>query len=160
MNYIELTNNIKENYTVDWLTPSQAQLYEKLTKKFKVHKIINIYGSIGVGKTFLGWNLADYFDGNYAQKIESLESNNINILDNCSNNRNFVRSLLPIMVQKSIKKIFVITDNQVRDDYVSFELKLSNEDKKVFKHNLWEKFDLNFTKDKNDMHSLIKFNII
>ena len=159
MTYLELINIIKKNYDKSWLTPSQFNIYGKLTTKFNAHKIINIFGTSGVGKTFLGWVLSEYFQGCYAQKTEELESNKVNILDNYSFKKQKIRALLPLLKIQSVPKILVITDKKVQDDITSLELVFDFEDKAKFKNNLWKHCQFVFNKEKNDMHSLIKFNL-
>ena len=161
MDYITLNNRIKELFTEEWLTTSQKNIYTTILNKFKTHKIINIFGEPGTGKTFLGWNIAKTMAASYTSNIEETGLQNIVVLDNWSHKKQEVRNLIPTMHLKGINKLILITEKEVKDDIIRLELLLTEDDKKIFKNNLWKNFDLKFDKEKksDNLHSLIKQNL-
>ena len=163
INYQELTNRIKDTFSDDWLTPSQTKIYRKLINGYKTHKIINIYGKPGVGKTFLGWNLNEKFhpDSTYTKDIEASSAKSIVILDDYRYTKNEIRKLFPIMQFNNISKIFLITSSKAQDDIVSLELKFTENDRKAFKHNIFVNLCIKFEAEKPNwnMHNLIKNNL-
>lgn len=161
MNYQDLTNRIKNKFSEDWLTPSQNKIFRKIIDGYKTHKIINIYGKPGVGKTFLGWNLNRSLDSTYTKDINTDDLKKIVILDGYSHTKNEIRKLLPIMQFKNISKIILITSSKAQDDIVALELKFIEDDKKKFKSNIFKQLGLRFENEKADynMHNLIKNNL-
>jgi len=161
MDYITLNNRIKDLFDESWLTESQQAIYKMIIKRYRTHEMVNIYGEPGTGKTFLGWNIAETMKGVYTKDINDTSSETLVVLDNWSYKKQDVRAILPIMKFNCIKKVIVITEKEVRDDIVSLELLFTDSDRKIFKHNLWEKFNLDFVKEKDNdnMHSLIKANM-
>lgn len=161
MNYLDLTNQIKTKFSAEWLTPSQKDVLDTLTKKFTAHKTINIYGRPGTGKTFLAWNLAKVMGATYALDIEAPGLGARVILDNCKHAKHQYRTMLLTMHLKGVTKLVLITDKKIPDDITSLELSLTDADKQKFKNNLWKLCDMRFTKEKPDynMHALIKFNV-
>lgn len=161
MDYITLNNRIKDIFNEDWLTDSQREVYKTVLEKYQTHKIINIYGDSGTGKTFLGWNIAKAMSASYTSSIEDNELKAIVVLDNWSHKKQDVRNILPIMHLNGIKKVILITEKKVKDDVISLELLLTESDKVKFKNNLWKNFNLVFEKERlnDNLHSLIKANI-
>lgn len=161
MDYITLTNRIKEIFNENWLTDSQNNIYKIVLLKYQTHKIVNIFGEVGTGKTFLGWNIAKAMSASYTSNIEDVGLKSIVVLDNWSHKKQDVRNILPIMHLNGIKKVILLTEKEVKDDIVSLELLLTENDKTKFKNTLWKHFDLKFDKEKanHNLHSLIKANI-
>ena len=159
MGYLELINSIKNNYDETWVTPSQKLIYDRVTTKLKAQKVINIFGDPGVGKTFLGWLIATFFKGNYAQNTNDLKDNIVNVLDGFGYKKIEFRTLLPQLQMLSIPKTVIISDKMIQDDIISLELKFDQADKEKFKNNLWKFCKLEFAKEKNNMNALIKSNI-
>lgn len=159
VDYLELINSIKDQYTEEWLTPSQKAIYEKITTKLQAQKVINIFGDKGVGKTFLAWVIATFFYGHYTKDSNDLKKETINVLDDFSYKKQDFRKLLPKIETMSIKKIVLISNKKIQDDIISLELDFKEADKIKFKNNLWKHCKLEFPKEKGDMHSLIKLNI-
>ncbi len=57
--YLRLLNEIKDRVDSDWLTDSQLDVLKGLEKLLNPPNfLMNVYGSAGVGKTVLGWVLA------------------------------------------------------------------------------------------------------
>src|SRR5687768_5107459 len=51
-----VSERIRDRLSVDWLTASQRSVWDAL-RQFDgpPHRVINVFGSEGSGKTFLGW---------------------------------------------------------------------------------------------------------
>lgn len=161
MDYQDLTNRIKTNFSAEWLTPSQNQIFTKILEGYKAHKIVNIFGKPGVGKTFLGWNLNRVLASTYTKDIKVDNLCSIVILDDYSHTKNEIRQLLPIMQFQKISKIILITNMKALDDVVSLELKFNEDDKMKFKSNIFKNLGLRFENEKEayNMHGLIKNNL-
>lgn len=141
--YIDILNKIKEKSNLDWLTNSQMEIFNKC-RDFLVppNRIINIFGREGTGKTFIGWILDKENVGTYISSIKEIISNQrVLIIDNCNYNRKFVRGLRNILRLKRINHAILITRHRAEDDIPAFQLELTKDDIKVFKHNLF--FELN-----------------
>ncbi|MBA7713931.1 hypothetical protein ES703_122942 [subsurface metagenome] len=115
--FIKILNKIKKNYCKDWLTLNQKNVFASCKKLIKSYFIINIYGAMGFGKTFLGWVLAKEVRGKYFPSLEKYnETNNVSkkiIIDNCESDRNFARKLRSIGLRKNLDEIIFITTVQL-----------------------------------------------
>jgi hypothetical protein len=159
VDYLELINSIKDQYNEEWLTLSQKLLYEKVTTKFQAQKVINIFGDKGVGKTFLAWMITGYFNGYYTKDSNNLKKELVNVIDDFGYRKQDFRNLLPKTQKLNIKKTILISNKKIQDDITCFQLDFKDADKEKFKNNLWKFCKLEFPKEKDNMHSLIKFNI-
>jgi len=161
MNYYDFINKVKENYSVEWLTPSQQAVFQMISQVYKFHEIINVYGHVGVGKTFLSWVIEKELSGFYIDNISEMEDSGLLIIDNCSNRRKNIREIIQESMLYEIDNIIIITDKKANDDIFSIELSLTDEDKTCFKNNLWRQFNLNFEHESPEcnLHNLIKSNI-
>jgi len=159
MDYLELMNSIKDQHNENWLTPSQKRIYDKVTTKFQPQKIINIFGEKGVGKTFLGWLITTFYEGHYTKDKSCLKSKIVNVIDDFGYKKQDLRALLPNTKTLSIPKTILISNKKINDDIISLELDFETLDKNKFKNNLWRFYKFNFSKEKDNMHALIKFNI-
>jgi hypothetical protein len=159
--YIELQNRIKTEATLEWLTPSQKAIYENVTKGLKTHKIVNIYGAHGVGKTFLGWILAKEHEAEYFASHDDLQSALVAVLDNFDSDRRKVRRLRAQMHSLDIRQLFLITHRKVEDEIPAFELQFTEADRTQFKRNLFLFLDFQVVKEEetDNMHDLIMANI-
>ena len=161
MNYQELTNRIKANFTEEWLTPSQQQIFLKLLNGFKTHKIVNVYGKQGVGKTFLAWNLSAKLEATFTRTLDINSSEELIVLDDYKHSRSDIRHLFSHIQLRKISKVFIFTSLKAQDDIVSFELNFTEQDKKIFKSNIYRYLGINFAKEtpNDNMHKLIKNNL-
>ncbi len=56
MSLATLEQRIRDRLTPEWLTPSQQRVWEQLHRFHgPPHRVVNVYGPPGVGKSFLGW---------------------------------------------------------------------------------------------------------
>lgn len=159
IDYLELMNSIKDQYDETWLTPSQKEIYERVTTKFQAQKLINIFGDKGVGKTFLGWLITIFYEGHYTKDKSNLKSKVVNVIDDFGYKKQDLRALLPNTKILAIPKTILLSNKKINDDIISLELNFETLDRDKFKNNLWKYCKLNFPKEKDNMHALIKFNI-
>jgi ABC-type Na+ transport system ATPase subunit NatA len=156
--YIEVVNRIKKNFSKDWLTPSQMRAFEELTTFLSPpHRVINIFGEKGAGKTFLGWVLQKEGVGIYVHSYEDLiESQRSLILDNYSNRRKLVRRIRNDLEMKNIGNIVILTRHAAEDDIPCIEVRLTEDDIRVAKANLY-RVDIKVTDDNiTNMWEIIK----
>lgn len=131
--FIRLLNQIKTHRTLDWLTPSQVEAMLDLRKTLRIPGTVNLFGSTGVGKTFLGWSLADETGYVYLPHIDhlaDLQNQEIVglIVDNCASDREAHRNILKQLSFQEIRYAVLITQQMI-DDYTSYvELRLEAQD--------------------------------
>lgn len=137
--YIEKINEIKTKLNKDWLTVSQRKVFNQSKEFLDSHyTLINIYGKEGTGKTFIGWVLDKEKIGKYYSAENKIEENQKSIIiDNCDYNRQFARNLRNKLRLKKIKHALLITRYRVEDDIPAFCLNITEDDIKIFKHNLF-----------------------
>ena len=132
--YIDILNQIKEKYTYDWLMPSQSAIYDMINNFIgPPHKIINVYGKEGSGKTFLGWVLNQKGIGKYFPSLDDLTDNvEIAIIDCTQYDRDFVRGLRNRLWSKHVRQAIILTRYRAEDSIPSFALDLNEDDIRVF----------------------------
>lgn len=141
-NFIRVVNRIKLNCSKDWLTPSQEKTFNECNKFVHSYFLVNVYGDLGVGKTFLGWILKKENFGTYFSSYQAFENKKGKytgklILDNCSSDRIFSRNLRNLGLSIGLEWIIFITDKKVNDDVPSIKLCFTNDDSNCAKANLW-----------------------
>lgn len=142
--YIEKINEIKTKLNKDWLTVSQKRIFNQCKEFLESHnKLINLYGKEGIGKTFIGWVLNKEKIGKYYSTVNEIEENQRSIIiDNCDYNRQFARNLRNKLRLKKINHALLITRYRVEDDIPAFCLNITEDDIKIFKHNLFVYLDM------------------
>lgn len=104
-----------------------------LRKTLRIPGVVNLFGPVGVGKTFLGWSLADEIGYVYLPHIDylaDLQKQEINglIVDNCASDRESHRDILKQISFQKIRHAVLITQQMI-DDYTSYvELRLEAQD--------------------------------
>jgi hypothetical protein len=140
MDLMSLNARIRDRISPDWLTPSQQAIWEQL-KRFDgpPHRVINIYGGNGVGKTFMGWllereRLATY--GIWHQRPQPVHPRLI--LDNALTSHSEVRNIRPLVDQLDIQQIILLSRHRADEPAMpAFELRITQEDLKHFYINLY-----------------------
>jgi len=135
-----LNARIRDRLALDWLTPSQKAVWEYVQRyDGPPHRVINIYGAEGTGKTFLGWLMerqtyATYgVWGNPAHPIHPRLT-----LDDASAERSAARDVRPWIEQMKIKQIILLTRYRVDEQAMpAFELKVTEEDLAVCRANIY-----------------------
>lgn len=162
--YIEFINKVKNKSEREWLTPSQQRAFNIIKKKSSNHRIVNIFGKEGVGKTFLGWILEKEGVSKYFVDSESVEDPNSETItvDNFPPNRSDHRDFRRRMGLMGIRKAILITKPfAIPDDIKKIEIEFDEEDRKQFKSTCTRKLRVQFQdEEENDnMHELLKKNI-
>lgn len=139
--FIRHLNLIKTQRTQAWLTPSQQTALARLQKVLSVPGTVNLFGSIGSGKTFLAWFLAEQLSGVYLAHPDVLkEIEEINptilILDNCQPGRQFHRELLKELQFRQVHHAVLITRQLIQDYTHYVELALTSTDLQYAYQNL------------------------
>jgi hypothetical protein len=104
-----------------------------LQKSLRIPGTINLFGATGVGKTFLGWSLAEVMGYRYLPHIshlDNLQSISLKglIIDNCAPDRKSHRDIRKRLSFWNINRAVLIT-RFVIDDYTSYvELTLDEQD--------------------------------
>ena len=162
MDYYTLTNKIKGHFTRDWLTPSQSFVFDEIENKYDSQKFINVYGSPGVGKTFLAWNFEKELGAKYIKSLSEIESSSVLVIDDYQHARRSIRDLIQEVFFHDVNKVIILTEKKAEDDITKIELSLVEDDKSKFKNNLWKEFNFNFRNEKSeyDLNSLIKNNLL
>lgn len=151
--YIELLNKIKEECTSEWLTKSQLKIFNKIAYGLEVHKLINIFGDVGLGKTFIGWIFQKSFNYVYINDIKDIPDHEYVVLDdNIRFRREDTRILRPIIIQKNIRRMVLLTRTEVQDDIPSQCLTMDHDDKKNVCSNLYKYFNFQITKDSSEFN--------
>lgn len=130
---IRTLNLIKAKRTATWLTDSQQAALIALRDILRIPYAVNLYGAIGVGKTFLGWHLADEFQYAYFPhidffvKAERLDAPGV-VIDNCRSDRQHHRETLKMLGFHSIRHSVLISREPIRDFIHCVELDLTAND--------------------------------
>jgi hypothetical protein len=141
--YIEILNQIKETCSHEWLSHSQRVVFEKIAGGLEIHKLINIYGAPGTGKTFLGWIFQKSLGFIYTNVITEIpDYESVVFDDNFRFRREDTRLLRPMLLRKNINRMVLLTRQQVQDDVPALHLELDNDDIMQICSNLY--MNLNF----------------
>lgn len=137
-----LNQRIQDRLSIEWLTPSQRKVWEQLHQfNGPPHKVINVYGGRGSGKSFLGWLLqreghASY--GNWSGLHLSPPTLPRLTLDNAVTDRASTRSIRPLITDWGIKQIILLSRQKVDEpDMPTFFLQVTPQDMEYLRANLW-----------------------
>ena len=141
---IEIENQIKSLSDASWLFPSQAALHQELLPFLGgLHRIVNVYGLQGVGKTFLAHIMSKEGQVDYIPSPDLLcTASRTLIIDNVPFDRTFVRGMRNQMRRFDLQQVILITRYRVEDSVPAFTLGLSEEDVRCFRANLFRHLDL------------------
>jgi hypothetical protein len=144
---IVVDNKIKETADVSWLTPSQKESYNELNKYVNgIHKVINLYGSEGVGKTFLAHLLIKKGIIDYVTSPESITASNLPLaIDNSPFERSYARGIRNTMRRYNLLQVIIISRYRVDDSIPVVQLNLNQKDIEHFKSNIFRCFDIKVT---------------
>ena len=138
---IRYLNQIKNKQKIDWLTPSQQLAFSSIKDALQVPSTVNLFGSAGAGKTFLGWNLAHELSFAYLTHPEKISrfdrfGQEGIIVDNCNSERYDHRELLKMTRFRQINRAIFITRRMI-NDYTHFvELYATAHDIQAARQNL------------------------
>lgn len=135
-----LTARIRDHLNVNWLTPSQKQVWEQIQRfDGPLHRVINVYGAAGTGKTFLGWLMERLSYATYstwASPSKPLLPRLI--LDDMVPDRSQTRSLRSLVDQYHIQQLILLSRQRVNEQAMpAFEVRITEDDMAVFRGNLY-----------------------
>jgi len=140
-----LTARIRDRLGVNWLTPSQKKVWEQVQRfDGPLHRVINVYGFAGTGKTFLGWlmerlNYATY--STWTQPSKPLLPRLV--LDDMVPDRSRTRNLRSLVDQYHIQQLILLSRNRVDELAMpAFEVRITEDDMDVFRANLYRHLDI------------------
>jgi hypothetical protein len=156
---VGINNAVRVNCDLQWLTPSQQQVYDQLRSGFDHQRVLNVYGVVGAGKTVLAWVLEREGYGTYLPDASELLSGGRRVLiDNYDSSRK-ARKLIDFMDELQISQVVLFTQKRIDDDFPAFEVKLTEEDIAHCKATLFQKLDLHFYDETSlgNLHDLLRF---
>ena len=113
---LHLTNRLTAQATLNMLSPSQQIAYDAIEKKWRFPERVNLCGTQGCGKTFLGWVVARqlhaYFyagPGILAQERPPYPQQII--VDNVPSDERSIRLLLAKLQLRRIRNLLLITSH-------------------------------------------------
>lgn len=140
MDLATLNARIRDRISIEWLTPSQQEIWNELMRfDGPPHRVVNIYGGPGVGKSFLGWllereRLATY--GVWHDPPRPVHPRLI--LDNARSDHESVRDIRPLVDKLKIQQIILLSRRRAEESAMPvFELRASPDDLEVFRANLY-----------------------
>jgi hypothetical protein len=140
----EVENQIKELSDNSWLSPSQTEIHQKILPFLGGdHRVMNIYGLQGVGKTFLAHILYKEHRIDYVTSPELLLATNKPLMvDNSPFERTTVRGMRNQMRKFDLRQVILITRYRVEDTLPTFNLLLTPDDIRCFRANLFRYLDV------------------
>lgn len=131
---------IRDRATIDWLTPSQKAVWDSIQEfDGAPHRVINIYGNEGTGKTFLGWMMEREHYATYMHWHDSPKPQFPRlVIDDAKHDRVSTREIRPLIDTLGIKQIILLTRIRIDEPSVpAFELRVLNEDLETIRANLY-----------------------
>ena len=140
----EVENQIKALSDATWFFPSQAAVYQELLPFLGgLHRIVNLYGTQGTGKTFLAHILCKEALVEYVPSPDLIQSaSRPLIIDNAPFERTAARGMRNQMRRYNLHQVILITRNRVEDDVPAIALGLIEEDMRCFRANLFRYLDV------------------
>lgn len=138
---IRTVNRIKAARDSSWLTTSQRHTWKELQEAIRIPGTVNLFGSIGVGKTFVAWHLVEqlgyaYFPHpTYLRRTEQADMPGV-IIDNAESTRAVHREILKLLQFCQIRSAVLVTREPVEDYTRYVHLMLTEEDVDKVRMNL------------------------
>lgn len=129
--FVDTLNRIRQAADSSWLTPSQQKAKAAILERLKFLDEINLWGSPGTGKTFLGWILRKDRLVEYVATMEQMGPAGIFrtiVIDNACWRRREVREILHSARQSGYDRLILITPEPVQEQMATVELVLTQED--------------------------------
>jgi len=138
-----LNARIRDHLRIDWLTPSEMAIWEQIHRfDGPPHRIINVYGAPGSGKTFLGWLMRR--EGYATYGLWSKPPNPIHarlVLDNAATDKDATRALRPLVDELGIRQIILLSRRRVDEPAMpAFELPVTPDDLQHLSATLYRHF--------------------
>lgn len=140
-----LEARIYDRTSLEWLTPSQKIVWEKLQLfNGPPHRVINIYGMEGYGKTFLGRLLERLNYSSYCRWPDIRRPLLSRLtLDDVIPDRNTTRNIRPLVDTYGIQQIILLSRTRVDERAMpAFELQITEEDWEAFGANMFRHLQL------------------
>lgn len=135
-----LEARIYDRLSVDWLTPSQKNVWEALQRfDGPPHRVINVYGAEGSGKTFLGVLLERLSYSTYRiwPDVQKPLFSRLTV-DDILADRSTARNVRPLVDKYGIQQIILLSRSRVDEKAMpTFELRVTEEDIEAFRANLF-----------------------
>jgi hypothetical protein len=135
-----LEARIYDRLKIDWLTPSQKRVWEAMQRfDGPPHRVINVYGLEGTGKTFIGWLLERLSYSTYRTWPDTQKPLLSRLtLDDFVADRSTARSIRPLVDTYGIQQIILLSRMRVDEKAMpTFELHVTEEDMEFFRANLY-----------------------
>ena len=140
-----LEQRIRDRLSTDWMTPSEQQVWEQLHRfDGPPHRVVNIFGPSGSGKSFLGWLMereryATY--GHWASQPKPVLPRLV--LDSAYTDQASTRALRPLVDEYGIHQIILLSRHRVDERAMPvFELQITADDLECVCGNLYRYLDL------------------
>jgi len=136
---------IRDRLDAKWLTPSQKAVWEAIQRfDGPPHRVINIYGTEGTGKTFVGWFLERINYSAYSKRSDMSKPLLSRLtLDNVLSDRTTTRELRPLVDKYDLQQIILLTRIRVDERAMpTFELRMTKDDLASFRANLYRHLQL------------------
>jgi hypothetical protein len=131
---IRTLNMIKTRREPGWLTPSQRAALVALGTAVRIPGSVNLYGAVGVGKTFLAWAAADALGLVYLPHIaflRSVQDDSVQgiIVDNCLATRMFHRDVLKRLDLMGVRRAVLVSRHVIEDYGCCIRLEFNDSDR-------------------------------
>ena len=145
MNSKVLDERIRDRLSIDWLTPSQKDVWDLLHRfDGPPHRVVNVYGPPGSGKSFLGWLMQR--EGYATYGLWSKRPRPVLprlTLDNAATDRAATREVRPLLEQLGVRQVVLLSRLRVDEpDMPAFELRVTPDDLACVGGNLYRSFNL------------------
>jgi len=140
MTLATLQQRIRDRLSLDWLTPSQRYVWDRLHLFHgPPHRVVNVYGPPGSGKSFIGWLMHREGYATYGTWVgERRPVHPRLVLDNAPADRDSARSVRPLVDELGIRQIILLSRQRVDEpDMPAFGLNVTEDDLDHFRANLY-----------------------
>jgi hypothetical protein len=145
-----LEARIRDRLDVKWLTPSQKSVWEAIQRfDGPPHRVINIYGAEGTGKSFMGWFLERMNHSTYRIWPDTQKPLLGRLtLDDVFPDRAITRNLRPLVDKYGLQQIIVLSRIRVDERAMpTFELRVTEDDLESFRANLYRHLQITIPED-------------
>jgi hypothetical protein len=145
MTLATLQQRIHDRLSPEWLTPSQRQVWEQLHRFHgPPHRVVNVYGPRGSGKSFLGWLMHREGHATYSKWTDERRPIHPRlVLDNAPTDRASARSVRPLVDELNIRQIILLSRRRVDEpDMPAFALTVTEDDLDHFRANLYRHLNI------------------
>src|SRR3990172_8269480 len=106
-----LNARLRDRLSLEWLTPSEEAIWDQIHQfDAPPHRVINVFGSEGTGKTFLAWVMEREKYASYSiwgeKKTPTLPRL---IVDDAPSDKTSSREFRPMVERLGVKQIILLT---------------------------------------------------